>query len=119
MTYINQIICKTHIIYITHIVKLIFKTYKKMLEYFLQFFSIYKNANRILSKKTKEKLSKKVLERHRNLSDEKKNKKRQYARERYRNFSEEEKQKKHQYDIEIRQHGREQYKKLLEDEKQS
>ena len=52
-----------------------------MLEYFLQFFSIYKNANRILSKKTKEKLSKKVLERHRNLSDEKKNKKRQYARE--------------------------------------
>ena len=45
-----------------------------MLEYFLQFFSIYKNANRILSKKTKEKLSKKVLERHRNLSDEKKTK---------------------------------------------
>ena len=45
-----------------------------MLEYFLQFFSIYKNANRILSKKNKEKLSKKVLERHRNLSDEKKTK---------------------------------------------
>ena len=39
----------------THIVKLIFTAYKKLIKHFFIFFSIYKNVNRILSK-NKEKL---------------------------------------------------------------
>ena len=54
---------------------------------------IYNNANRISSKKNKEKLSKKARERYQNLSEEEKDKKHQYAHERYRNLPEEEKEK--------------------------
>ena len=49
-------------------------------------FHIYKNANRILSKKAK--------------SEEGKNKKRKMTRERYHNISEEEKEKRREYDHE-------------------
>ena len=38
----------SHIIYITHIVKLIFKAYKKTGKIFLKFYFIYKNVSRIL-----------------------------------------------------------------------
>ena len=70
----------------SHMVKLIFKAYKKSDEiFFIIFFLVYKNVNRILSK-NKERLSKKARERYQNLSEEK-NKKRQYAREQYGNLS--------------------------------
>ena len=88
-------------------VKLIFKTYKRTDNTFCyNFFSIYKNVNRILSQ-SKERLSKKACEQHQNLSEEQKDKRRQYASEWYRNLSEEEQEKKCQY-------GHEWYKKLLE-----
>ena len=62
-------------------VKLIFKVYKKTDKIFCyNFFPIYKNVNRILSKKNKERLPKKTHERYQNLSEEDKDKKRQYAR---------------------------------------
>ena len=70
----------------SHMVKLIFKEYKKSDEiFFIIFFLVYKNVNKILSK-NKERLSKKARERYQNLSEEK-NKKHQYAREQYGNLS--------------------------------
>ena len=71
-------------------VKLICKAYNKTdTIFFYNFFSIYQNVNRILSKKNKEKLSKNARKRYQNLSEEEKNIKRQYARERYRSPCEE------------------------------
>ena len=70
----------------SHMVKLIFKAYKKSDEiFFIIFFLVYKNVNRILSK-NKGRLSKKARERYQNLSEEK-NKKYQYVREQYGNLS--------------------------------
>ena len=87
------------------------KAYKKNVKIiFYKFFSIYKNVNRILSKKQR-KAFKKAREKYQNLSEEEKDKKLQYAREQYRNLFEEEKEKKCQY-------GRERYKKLLGNEKE-
>ena len=65
--YIIHIIYLTHIIFITHVVKLIFKAYKKNLlniffYIFLKyFFPIYKNVNRILSKKQKKGFQKRLV----------------------------------------------------------
>ena len=103
----------TYIIYVTHIIKLIFKAYKKTDKYFFMIFSLYiKTLTGYCQKNNnKESLSKKACETYQNLSEEEKDKKCQYACERYRNLSEEEREKKHQY-------GREQHKNLLEDEKQ-
>ena len=57
-------------------VKLIFKAYEKTHKiFFYSFFSIYKNVNRILSKK--QRVSKKARERYQNLSEEEKEEKRQ------------------------------------------
>ena len=55
--------------YRTLMVKLIFKAYKKLIKYFfIIFFPIHKNVNRISSKK-KERLSKKARERYQNFID--------------------------------------------------
>ena len=61
--------------------------------FFIIFFLIHKNINRVLLKKQK-KVSKTAHKRNQNLSDEEKNKKRQYVRERYRNLSKEEERNK-------------------------
>ena len=62
IVYIIHIIYITHIIFITHVVKLIFKAYKKNLVkyFFYNFFPIYKNVNRILSKKQRKAFQKDV-----------------------------------------------------------
>ena len=55
-------------------VKLIFRAYKKSIKiFFVNFISIYKNDNRILSKKQR-KASKEARETNQNLSEEKKTK---------------------------------------------
>ena len=78
----------------THMIKLLFKKYKKADQnVFLNFFLYIKMTNKYYQKK-KEKLQKEARQRQQNLSDEEKNKRCQYARERYRNLSEEEKEKK-------------------------
>ena len=76
-------------------------------------FSIYKNVNRILSKKQRKAFKKgswKVLK-SKSTKITKNDKGHGYVLEWYRNPSEEKKEKKHQY-------GLEQYKKFIEGEKQ-
>ena len=100
----------TRIIYITRIVKLIFKAYKKTDKiFFYNLFVLYIKMLTGYYQKNKKQLSKKARERHQNLFEEEKNKNCQYACERCRNLSEEEKEKKRQY-------GRERYKNLLQDD---
>ena len=94
----NSISYITRIIYITHIVKLIFKAYKKTDKTF--FYNLFVLHIKMLTgyyQKNKKGLPKKARERHQNLSEEEKNKNRQYARERYKNLSEGEREKKRQY----------------------
>ena len=98
---------KTHFIYITHIVKLTFKAYKKTVKIFSHIFFLYIKMLNNYYQKHKEKLRKEACERYKNLSEKEKDKKSQYARERYKNLSEEEKEEKHQY-------GRKRYRNVLE-----
>ena len=87
----------TYIIYKTHMAKLIFKLYKKTDIIFLyNFFSLYKNVNRILSKKQK-RFSKKACQRYQNLSEVEKDKNHQHTRKWYRNISKEQKERKRVY----------------------
>ena len=78
----------------THMIKLIFKVYKKTNEMFFLnfFFYIYIKMTNNYHQKNKEKLSKNARERHQNFSEEEKGKKYQYACRQYRNLSEEEKE---------------------------
>lgn len=80
-----------------------------MLEFFLNFFSLYKKTLNNCYQKYKKMLPKETNERYQNLMKGEKEKNCQYAHERYRNRSDKEKEKKRQY-------GREQYKKYIEDE---
>ena len=52
----------SYIIYITHIVKVIFKAYKKTIKIvFKIFFSVHENANRILSEKQRKAFKKNII----------------------------------------------------------
>ena len=64
-----------HIIYITPMIKLIFKAYKKTDKFFFIIFFLYIKCSQDITK-NKEKLYKKAREKYQNLSEEEKSKKR-------------------------------------------